>query len=221
MAVTLWLKSLNGRRPRKSPISRRGFVPRLETLEVRMVLSTVHAQFLDPDLSTPTSRVFPSNLFTVEAPDNLTGLRVSLPTPDENEFRSDFDDIQVINTLDGFNIQPRLSIPFTTSCCRTPGCAGSRRRIPGSRRSTSAVERISDRRKAVHRSSGGTGRSSRVPSTGMTGFLSVSTAEESGGVDSWACEESGPRAISTAQRREWCISVVPPAEADPRRMKRV
>jgi hypothetical protein len=32
--------------------------------------------------------------------------------PDQAKYPSDYNDIQVINTLDGFNLQPRLSIPF-------------------------------------------------------------------------------------------------------------
>ena len=82
---------------------------RIEPLEDRMVLSTF-AHFID--LSTPASGVFPSNVFTVADTSNLTGLRVNLPLPDSTTNPADFQDIQVINTLDGFNIQPRLSIPF-------------------------------------------------------------------------------------------------------------
>ena len=82
---------------------------RIEPLEDRMVLSTF-AHFLD--LDTPASGVFPSNVFTVKDCDNLTNLQVNLPLPDATTNLSDFQDIQVINTLDGFNLQPRLSIPF-------------------------------------------------------------------------------------------------------------
>jgi len=74
-----------------------------------MVLSTF-ANFID--LSAPESGVFPSNVFTVADCTNLTGLRVNLPSPDSITNPADFQDVQVINTLDGFNIQPRLSIPF-------------------------------------------------------------------------------------------------------------
>jgi hypothetical protein len=38
---------------------------------------------------------------------------VNLPKPNCAVRRSDCDDIDVINTLDGFNLQPRLSIPFS------------------------------------------------------------------------------------------------------------
>ena len=45
-------------------------------------------------------------------PGQNTGLRVSLPKPNCVARPSDCADIDVINTLDGFNLQPRLSIPF-------------------------------------------------------------------------------------------------------------
>lgn len=65
------------------------------------------------DLSGPRSGPFPSDLFTVADATQLTGLRVNLPKPDCQERPSDCEDLDVINTLDGFNVQPRLSIPFT------------------------------------------------------------------------------------------------------------
>jgi hypothetical protein len=71
--------------------------------------ATVHPLF---DLTHPNRGPFPSNYFTVEDQAHLTGRRVSLPKPDCSERRSDCQDIDVINTLDGFNLQPRLSIPF-------------------------------------------------------------------------------------------------------------
>src|SRR5207245_10272615 len=43
----------------------------------------------------------------------LTGRRVDLPLPDRATRPSDYDDVSVINTLDGFNLQPRLSIAFS------------------------------------------------------------------------------------------------------------
>jgi hypothetical protein len=55
---------------------------------------------------------FPSNLLTVPDPTQITGLRVSLPTPDCATRPSDCADVAVLNRLDGFNVQPRLSIPF-------------------------------------------------------------------------------------------------------------
>jgi hypothetical protein len=79
-------------------------------------LSTVHPLF---DLSNLTHQValtrspFPSNVFTVADCTQNTGRRVNLPGPDDPlTYVSDAQDTQVINTLDGFNLQPRLSIPF-------------------------------------------------------------------------------------------------------------
>ena len=56
---------------------------------------------------------FPSNLFTTSDRTQVTGLRVDLPKPDCAVRPSDCADIDVLNALDGFNIQPRISIPFS------------------------------------------------------------------------------------------------------------
>jgi Bacterial virulence factor lipase N-terminal len=69
----------------------------------------VHALF---NLDTKTEAPFPTNWFTVPDRSNNTNLRVNLPYPDCKVYLSDCEDIEVINTLDGFNMQPRLSIPF-------------------------------------------------------------------------------------------------------------
>ena len=71
--------------------------------------SGVHPLF---DLSTPSGCPFPSDLFTVVDRANNTKLRVNLPLPDCLARSSDCRDLNVINSLDGFNVQPRLSIPF-------------------------------------------------------------------------------------------------------------
>jgi hypothetical protein len=80
----------------------------LEPLENRRLLST-SALF---DLSTPPGGPFPNDRFTVADSGQLTSRRVNLPLPDGAARPSDFADTNVINTLDGFNLQPRLSIPF-------------------------------------------------------------------------------------------------------------
>src|SRR6266516_474871 len=82
---------------------------RVEILEDRCMPST----FAAFDLSAPSSGPFPSDRFTVADPSQLTGRRVDLPLPDRVTRPSDYDDISVINTLDGFNMQPRLSIAFS------------------------------------------------------------------------------------------------------------
>src|SRR5262245_9438033 len=72
-------------------------------------IAAVRALF---DLSTPSSGPFPSDWFTVVDPSYNTRHRVNLPLPDCAVRQSDCEDFDVINTLDGFNMQPRLSIPF-------------------------------------------------------------------------------------------------------------
>lgn len=64
-------------------------------------------------MDSPSTGPFPSNLFAVPDPSHNTGLRVNLPKPDCAVRVSDCRNIDVINTLDGFNLQTRLSIPFT------------------------------------------------------------------------------------------------------------
>src|SRR5438045_202497 len=58
---------------------------------------------------------FPTNLDTVADATQVTGLRVDLPKPDCASFPSDCADVAVVNTLDGFNIQPRITIPFSAA----------------------------------------------------------------------------------------------------------
>ena len=93
------------------PCRRRRWSTRLqvEALEDRCLLSGVHALF---DLGTPAGGPFPSNHFTVADDTQNTGRRVNLPLPDPTTNPSDYEDTQVLNTLDGFNLQPRLSIPY-------------------------------------------------------------------------------------------------------------
>src|SRR5262245_5258195 len=80
--------------------------PRRELLEDRCLLST----FAAFDLDNPDRGPFPSDRFTVADASQLTNRRVDLPLPDRATRPSDYDDVAVINTLDGFNLQPRLSI---------------------------------------------------------------------------------------------------------------
>ena len=60
-----------------------------------------------------TASPFPSNRFTVPDFSNATFRRVQLPKPDCAVRVSDCADIDVINTLDGFSTQPRITVPFT------------------------------------------------------------------------------------------------------------
>jgi hypothetical protein len=56
--------------------------------------------------------LFPSDRHTVLDLGQNTLRRVKLPRPDCSVRPSDCADIDVLNTLDGFNLQPRLTIPF-------------------------------------------------------------------------------------------------------------
>lgn len=56
---------------------------------------------------------FPSNRLTVLDFSNATFRRVNLPKPDCAVRVNDCADIDVINTLDGFSTQPRITVPFT------------------------------------------------------------------------------------------------------------
>ncbi len=65
------------------------------------------------DLSDPAGSPFPSNRFTVVDWAQNTFRRVNLPKPNCAVRPSDCADIDVINTLDGFSTQPRITVPFT------------------------------------------------------------------------------------------------------------
>jgi Bacterial Ig-like domain len=65
------------------------------------------------DLISPEGGPFPSDAFTVADANQVTGRRVNLPKPDCLTRPSDCEDIAVLNALDGFNMKPRLSIPFS------------------------------------------------------------------------------------------------------------
>ena len=82
---------------------------RFESLEDRSVPST----FAAFDLDSPDRGPFPSDRFTVADASQLTNRRINLPLPDASSRPSDYADVSVINTLDGFNLQPRLSVPFS------------------------------------------------------------------------------------------------------------
>jgi fermentation-respiration switch protein FrsA (DUF1100 family) len=69
----------------------------------------VHPLF---QLSDRAASPFPSDIFTVVDAAQASGRRVNLPYPDCAARPSDCDDIDTINTLDGFGLNPRISIPF-------------------------------------------------------------------------------------------------------------
>lgn len=61
----------------------------------------------------PAAGIFPSDRYTVRDWSNATFRRVALPKPDCAVRPSDCADVDVINTLDGFSTQPRITVPFT------------------------------------------------------------------------------------------------------------
>ncbi len=64
--------------------------------------------------TTPQTSVFPSNRFTVPDASQLTGRRIDLPMPECGEDTySACDDVTLLNQLDGFDIQPRVTVPFS------------------------------------------------------------------------------------------------------------
>ena len=65
------------------------------------------------DARDPERTLFPSDRFTVLDFTQNTFLRVHLPKPDCAAQPIACEDIDVLNTLDGFNPQPRLTIPFS------------------------------------------------------------------------------------------------------------
>lgn len=69
----------------------------------------VHALF---NVQSTTQAPFPSDRFTAIDFNQNTFLRVNLPFPNCTTNPSDCADVALLNQLDGFNTQPRLSIPF-------------------------------------------------------------------------------------------------------------
>jgi hypothetical protein len=74
-----------------------------------LALAETHPLF---NLQSTTTSPFPSDRFTVPDEQQLTRLRVNLPLPNCASRPSDCADLTLLNQLDGFNLQPRLSIPF-------------------------------------------------------------------------------------------------------------
>ncbi len=64
-------------------------------------------------LAASAGQPFPSNLYTTPDASQATGVQVALAKPNCAVRPSDCADIDVLNTLDGFNIQPRMSVPFS------------------------------------------------------------------------------------------------------------
>ncbi|HEY1529036.1 MAG TPA: hypothetical protein VGH51_22655 [Candidatus Angelobacter sp.] len=74
-----------------------------------LALAETHPLF---NLQSTSQSPFPSDRFTAFDSQQLTGLRVNVPLPNCATNPSDCADLTLLNQLDGFNLQPRLSIPF-------------------------------------------------------------------------------------------------------------
>jgi Bacterial Ig-like domain len=94
-------------------------LPFVLALAILLLLSTAASAATVQVLGTP----FPSDIHTLPDPSQLTGVRVNLPSPDCATHPSDCADVSVLNTLDGFNLQPRISIAFTDAI--DPGSVSS------------------------------------------------------------------------------------------------
>ncbi len=94
---------------------RRALLLALLTFLVLPSLAYANGSGVQPlhDPASTATAPFPSNHWTTVDKSQLTNVRVSLPKPDCAVRPSDCADIDVLNTLDGFNLQPRISIPFS------------------------------------------------------------------------------------------------------------
>ena len=73
------------------------------------VASGVHPRF---GLQSTTGSPFPTDRFTLTDSAQNTNRRVNLPMPNCAASPSNCGDVALLNQLDGFNIEPRISIPF-------------------------------------------------------------------------------------------------------------
>jgi Bacterial Ig-like domain len=65
------------------------------------------------DLTDPAVGPFPSDIFTVQDSTQNTGRRVNMPYPNCTVQVSECQDLDVINTLDGFGLQTQITIAFS------------------------------------------------------------------------------------------------------------
>jgi hypothetical protein len=89
-----------------------GGVHKGKTGDVRSPRKDGHKTHVLFGFDTPHTGIFPSDVFTVADDSQKTGLRVKLPLPDCRVRVSDCKDIALINVLDGFSLQPRVTVPF-------------------------------------------------------------------------------------------------------------
>jgi hypothetical protein len=72
--------------------------------------STVAVAFSTSD---PSAAPYPSDRYTIADTNQLSMRRIHLPKPDCGIYVSDCIDIDELNTLDGFSVTPRFTVPFT------------------------------------------------------------------------------------------------------------
>jgi len=64
--------------------------------------------------STPDTRIMPSNQYTVPDSAQITGRRINLPVPTcDSTNLSTCDDLRMLNLQDGFDLRPRVTVPFS------------------------------------------------------------------------------------------------------------
>src|SRR5919107_4905847 len=57
--------------------------------------------------------ILPDDALTVADANQLTGRRMALPLPDCTARPSDCDDIRLVNSLDGWDLDPRVEVRFS------------------------------------------------------------------------------------------------------------
>jgi dienelactone hydrolase len=65
------------------------------------------------DAADPAGAIFPSDRWTVPDHQQITLRRVALPKPDCSQRPNDCADLDILNLLDGFSTQPRITVPFS------------------------------------------------------------------------------------------------------------
>ncbi len=86
------------------------------TSTIRFAVAAVAAALALPGsalAATSVGQLFPTNLDTVPDATQVTGVHVQLPQPSCTTSPSDCADVAELDQLDGFNVQPRLTIPFS------------------------------------------------------------------------------------------------------------
>src|SRR5215211_3012734 len=61
----------------------------------------------------PPLTILPDDALTVADANQLTGRRMALPLPDCTARPSDCDEIRLLNTLDGWDLDPRVEVRFS------------------------------------------------------------------------------------------------------------